>query len=152
MVVLRIRSSIERLTRARFGPDSNILTMENCSVADPGCSRIPDVVSKKIPDFGSGSASKSLSILKQKIVSKLSEYDPGCSSRIRNLIFYPSRIPDPGVKKAPDPDLMRGLNCFLGIVANHTERDNISNIKVSINNTFELAKILADIRKVRKFF
>ncbi len=26
---------------------------------------------------------------------------PGSGSRI--LIFYPSRIPDPGVKKAPDP-------------------------------------------------
>jgi hypothetical protein len=24
-------------------------------------------------------------------------------SRIRKLTFYPSRIPDPGVKKAPDP-------------------------------------------------
>jgi hypothetical protein len=24
-------------------------------------------------------------------------------SRIRFLIFYPSRMPDPGVKKAPDP-------------------------------------------------
>ncbi len=33
------------------------------------------------------------------------KYDPGCSSRIRILIFnfYPSRIPDPWVKKAPDP-------------------------------------------------
>jgi hypothetical protein len=31
------------------------------------------------------------------------KYDPGCSSRIRMLTFYPSRIPDPGVKKAPDP-------------------------------------------------
>jgi hypothetical protein len=31
------------------------------------------------------------------------KYDPGCSSRIRILIFYPSWIPDPGVKKAPDP-------------------------------------------------
>jgi hypothetical protein len=30
------------------------------------------------------------------------KYDPGCSSRIRILIFYPSRIPDPGVKKAPN--------------------------------------------------
>jgi hypothetical protein len=29
------------------------------------------------------------------------KYNPGCSSRI--LTFYPSRIPDPGVKKAPDP-------------------------------------------------
>jgi hypothetical protein len=31
------------------------------------------------------------------------KYDPGCSSRIRMLTFYPSRIPDPGVKKTPDP-------------------------------------------------
>ncbi len=31
------------------------------------------------------------------------KYNPGCSSRIRILTFYPSRIPDPGVKKAPDP-------------------------------------------------
>jgi hypothetical protein len=31
------------------------------------------------------------------------KYDPGCSFRIRILIFYSSRIPDPGVKKAPDP-------------------------------------------------
>ncbi len=30
------------------------------------------------------------------IVSKLSKYDPGSSSRIRTRIFYPSRIPDPG--------------------------------------------------------
>jgi hypothetical protein len=29
-------------------------------------------------------------------------YDPGCSSRIQ--IFYPSRIPDSKVKKAPDPE------------------------------------------------
>ncbi len=28
-------------------------------------------------------------------------FHPG--SRIRMLTFYPSRIPDPGVKKAPDP-------------------------------------------------
>jgi hypothetical protein len=31
------------------------------------------------------------------------KYYPGCSSRIRMLTFYPSRIPDSGVKKAPDP-------------------------------------------------
>jgi hypothetical protein len=37
------------------------------------------------------------------MVSKLWKYDPGCSSRIRMLTVYPSRIPDPGVKKAPDP-------------------------------------------------
>jgi hypothetical protein len=61
--------------------------MATNSIADPGCSsRIPD------PDF----------------------FHPGSeffSSRARNLIrlfiriliFYPSRISDPGVKKAPDP-------------------------------------------------
>jgi hypothetical protein len=63
---------------------------------------------KKIP--GSASPSKNLSILTQKIYSKL-KYDPGCSSRIRiadpDLDVLP--IPDPGsrnqgVKKAPDPE------------------------------------------------
>jgi hypothetical protein len=45
----------------------------------------------------SGYASKNLSILTQKIVSKLQKYDPDCSSRIR--------IPD------PDPG-----SCFLPIL------------------------------------
>jgi hypothetical protein len=31
------------------------------------------------------------------------KWDPDCSSRIRILTFYPSRIPDPGVKRAQDP-------------------------------------------------
>jgi hypothetical protein len=53
----------------------------------------------------SGSASMSLSILPQKLVLNSPRYDPGCSSRIRILIFthFGSRTPDPGVKKAPDP-------------------------------------------------
>ncbi len=42
-------------------------------------------------------------ILTQKMVSRHSESDPGFSPRILILIFYPSQIPDPGVKKAPDP-------------------------------------------------
>jgi hypothetical protein len=53
------------------------------------------------------STSKNLSILTQKIVFKLSENDPGCSSRIRkphpDPVFYPSRIPDSMIRKAPDP-------------------------------------------------
>jgi hypothetical protein len=44
-----------------------------------------------IPD--PGTASKNLSIVTQKIISKLSEIE-----------FLPIRIPDPGVKKAPDPN------------------------------------------------
>ncbi len=55
-----------------------------------------------IPGSGSTSASKILIILTQRIASKLSEIWSGCSSRIQILIFYSSRIPDPGVKKAPD--------------------------------------------------
>jgi hypothetical protein len=37
-----------------------------------------------------GSASKNLSVLTQKMVLSSGKYDPGCSSRIRILIFYPS--------------------------------------------------------------
>ncbi len=87
------------------------------SVADPGClSRILD------PNFiHLGSASKNLSILIQKIVSKLS--DPGCSSRIPILIFYPSRIPDPGPGSKghlnPDPD---PHHCLSYSVPTHHEK------------------------------
>jgi hypothetical protein len=60
-----------------------------------------------IPDpnfFHPGSASKNLSIFNaKKLFPSSRKYDPGCSSRIRisDLDFLP--IPDPGVKKAPDP-------------------------------------------------
>ncbi len=57
-----------------------------------------------IPD--PGSASKNLSVLTQKngfytLKNIIRVFHP--RSRIRILTFYPSRIPDPGVKKAPDP-------------------------------------------------
>ncbi len=81
-----------------------------CSVSDPGClSRIPD------PNFSHprsririfpirdpGSATKNLSILTQKTVSKLSEISSGLLIPDPDF-FYPSRIPDPGHKRAPDP-------------------------------------------------
>jgi hypothetical protein len=56
-----------------------------------------------MPDPESGSTSKNFCILTNKIFLSSRKYDPGCSSRIRILIFYPSLIPDQGVKKAPDP-------------------------------------------------
>jgi hypothetical protein len=70
-----------------------------------------------IPDTGSDFFPsririKYFGILTQKIgFYALEIYDPGCSSRIRILFSYPSRIPglkrhripDPGVKKASDP-------------------------------------------------
>ncbi len=84
----------------------------------PGClSRIrifpPRIRVKKVPGPGSSSASKNLSddddgefkylsILNPENCTKLAETCPGCSSRIRMLILYPSRIPDPGVKMAPE--------------------------------------------------
>ncbi len=75
-------------------------------IPDPGSDFFPSRIrTVSIPD--PGSASKDLSILTPEKPKKwfLSsrKYDPGCSSRIRMLTFYPSRIPDPGVKKAPDP-------------------------------------------------
>jgi hypothetical protein len=72
------------------------------SVADPGRLFGSRIRIFSIPD--PGSASKNLSILTQKIVFLSSrKYDPGCSSRIRILIFYPSRIP--GSKRRRIPDL-----------------------------------------------
>ncbi len=72
----------------------------------------PGSTVKKIPDPGSGSASKNRSILDpKKWFLSSRKYNPGCcSSWIRILNFYPSRNPDPGVKKAPDPvDPQQGL-------------------------------------------
>ncbi len=69
---------------------------------DPRSQVSPDQSSRIISVtnfFHPGYALKNLSILTQKIVSKLSEIWSG-------LVIPdpdPSRIPDPGVKKAPDP-------------------------------------------------
>jgi hypothetical protein len=39
----------------------------------------------------------------QKLFLSSGKYDPGCSPRIPDPDFHPLWIPDPGVKKAPDP-------------------------------------------------
>ncbi len=36
--------------------------------------------------------------LPKKLFLRSRKYDSGCSSRIRILIFYPSRVPDPGFR------------------------------------------------------
>ncbi len=72
------------------------------SVVDPGClSRIRLFF---IPESGSEIFPSRIRIKAKKMFLSSKKYDPVCSSRIRILTFYPSRIPDPGVKKAPDPD------------------------------------------------
>ncbi len=56
-------------------------------------------------------ASKNLNILTQeKWFLSSRKYDPCCSSRSWILIFLP--IPDPGVKKAPDPQHLEQLYPF----------------------------------------
>ena len=82
------------------------------SVADPGCLSGSRIRFFSIPDPNCvypGSSSKNLSILTPKKAKKWflssKKYDPGCSSRIQDpdADFLPSRILDPGVKKAPNP-------------------------------------------------
>ncbi len=93
------------------------------SVTDPWCSsrnpdpnffhpRIPDTVSKRFRiqcQKDSGSASKNLSILTQKIVLKLSEIWSGMfQSGIGILFFHPSRIQGSKRHRNPDPDPQHG--------------------------------------------
>jgi hypothetical protein len=70
-----------------FHPGSRIRTV---SIPDPG-------LIKEFKYFNPKKAKKWF------LSSK--KYDPGCSSRIpdQDAVFLPSWIPDPGVKKAPNP-------------------------------------------------
>jgi hypothetical protein len=59
-------------------------------------------------DSGSGPASKNLMIFNPKncflaLGNMIWDVHPGSGSRIRILIYYPSRIPDAEIQKAPDP-------------------------------------------------
>ena len=49
------------------------------------------------------------------MVSKLSDYDPGCSSRIRILIFYPSRIQESKRHRIPDPQHWFQIYAYTGM-------------------------------------
>jgi hypothetical protein len=81
--VLRIRDVLSRITDPNF------------SIPDPGSKRF------RI-------RTKNFSIYTQKNFlpnspNMIRYVHPGSGSRIWILIFYPSRIPDPGVKQAPHP-------------------------------------------------
>ncbi len=86
-----------------------VLQMNKTTLAVKSVLRIRDVYPGSrirmfsIPD--PGSASKNLSILNQKLFLSSRKYDPDHSSRIRTGIQDPDflPIPDPEVKKAPDP-------------------------------------------------
>jgi hypothetical protein len=74
------------------------------SVADEGCLYRIRIFSSRIRIFfrpGSRIRIKEFKYFKpKKLFLRCRKYVPGCSSRIRILIFYHQ---DPGVKKAPDP-------------------------------------------------
>jgi hypothetical protein len=66
---------------------------------------IPDPGVKKAQDPGSASKNFYVGIyFKPKKMFPSSGYDLGCSSRIRILIIYPSRIPGSKRHRNPDPD------------------------------------------------
>jgi hypothetical protein len=97
-----------------------------------------------IPDPGSGSEFfpsririKEFKYFNPNFLS-FRKYDPGCSSRIRIPIFYPSRIPDPGSKRyrIPDPQhwslvrMVKGVNstwnlCLLHLLAHQTQNSGL---------------------------
>jgi hypothetical protein len=100
-------------------------------IPDPGSEFFPFRIRNfSIPDSGSefflpGSTSKNLSISTQKIVSALGNMIRvvHSGSRIRILIFNPSRIPDPWIKKAKTFGSERilihntGFTLFVGPIA-----------------------------------
>ncbi len=106
-------SNVLRIAKRNLGIGEKIpwanQTEGFCSVADPGClSQIPDL---NFFHPGSEFFHPGLRILikdfkyfnPKKWFQSSRKSGPGCSSRIRILTFYPSRIPDPGVKMAPYP-------------------------------------------------
>ncbi len=109
-----LKISFKKSTRIKIclNNSQQLLITDQCCgsgmfIPDPGSeffpSRIPD------PNFFHFGSRISITEFKyfnpKKLFLSSLKYDPGCScsSRIRILIFNPSRIPDPGVKKAPDP-------------------------------------------------
>ncbi len=101
------------LTKKTYQPNSYLSFPQCCGsgmfIPDPGSDFFPS----RIPDpnclhLGSRILIKEFKNFQKKtkkwfLSSK--KYDPGCSSRIPDpdTDFLPSRIPDPGVKKAPNP-------------------------------------------------
>jgi hypothetical protein len=88
--------------------------------SSPAVSRIPDqnffhpgsrIQGQKDFRFPRIRRIKEFRYLTQKIVSKFSEILSGMFIPDPDLDFLPSRIPDPGVKKAPDQDPQ---HCFPG--------------------------------------
>jgi hypothetical protein len=112
---------------------------------DPGSKffpfRIPDPGSKRyrIPDPDLHQRIEVFS--PQKLFLSSWKYDPDCSLRIRTririLIFYPSQIPDPGVKKAPDPGSGTLQKYYFTSVLNYVGENRISlTVTIGVSSIF----------------
>jgi hypothetical protein len=85
----------------------------NFSILDPGY-WIPDPGSRRfgIPETDPLQRIKELLTLKLFLSSRKNNLGHSSRSRILDPDFFPSQIPDPGVKKAPDPEsaTLKGKN------------------------------------------
>jgi hypothetical protein len=103
---LPLHTRLLQPTRAPISSGKQNLAKNQCCgsgmfIPEPNFSILdPEPKVKKILDPESGSASKNLSILTQKIALSSRKYDPGCSIWI--LIFYPSRIQGSKRHRIPD--------------------------------------------------
>jgi hypothetical protein len=94
-------------------------------IPDPGSdffpSRIPDLVSRiRIKEFKYFNPKKT-----KKWFLSSRKYDPGCSSRIRMLTFYPSRIQ--GSKKHRIPDPGSGSATLDTVITEHKNKSGSQN-------------------------
>ncbi len=87
-------------------PWATWVSLTSHNVADPG----PEIFPSRKP----GSASKNRHFKPPKWFLSSRKYDPGCSSRIRIRIFYPSRIQRSKHRISdPDPQHWHHIFCFV---------------------------------------
>jgi hypothetical protein len=70
-------------------------------------------------------------------------------SRIRMLTFYPSRIPDPGVKKAPDPGFGSGYATLATNILKWKVELKLQ-LLVQVNSLFKNAFLFCVVEQVYK--
>ena len=124
----RVRLLFGSLSPSKFGDEISTFADLGClsrilnpkseyfpsRIQDPGSKFFPSWIPDPGPEFfpsrmlDPGSASKNVSILTKKngfsaLRNMIRVFHPGSVAWIQILTFYTSRIPNPGVKKAPDP-------------------------------------------------
>ncbi len=136
------RKKVSNFGRLQYGTNLN-------TVADPGYLSRIWLFSFWIPDLH-----KRFYVFKpKKLFPSFRKYAPDCSSRIQNMIFL--LIPDPGVKKAPDPgsatpnlnihsESMRGgkgVSPNISFLVNECTVHFIMSVQTPVRNSVKRAKI-----------